>query len=404
MGHLGNEKFLAATSIAASVITMIYWSFGFLRMGTVGQVSQTLGKGDYREIVHIIIRNLIIALFISISLLILQSLILNGINYFFKVENETAILIENYISIRIFSAPAELMMYVIIGFYLGLQKTKISSLLSICFSVSNIFLSIYFVNNLNLNIFGVALGTLIAAYFTTIIFLIYTYFFIIKNLKIVPRFQIQIFFKKKIFKLLYINLDIFIRTLLLTFAFLWFNYLSSKLGENILAINTVLMQFILFAAFFLDAYAFSTEGVIGYSIGRRAKKSFFSAVKNSFEVSFLTGILIAILYIFFSKYIINFLTDLDLIRYLSYSFIFWIIIIPPVASFCYQFDGIYIGASETSSMRNSMIISVIIYIIISIYLMRIFGNHGIWLSLLILMILRSITLNFFFNKILKKFK
>ena len=97
------------------------------------------------------------------------------------------------------------------------------------------------------------------------------------------------------------------------------------------------------------------------------------------------------------------LTDLDLIRLLSYSFIFWIIIIPPIASFCYQFDGIFIGASETSSMRNSMIVSVTLYIIVSIYLLKAFDNHGIWLSLLILMILRSFTLNLFFKKILKKF-
>ena len=403
MGHLGNEKFLAATSIAVSVITVIFWSFGFLRMGTVGLVGQSLGKGDYREIVHIIIRNLIIALIISILLIFLQSSILYGINYFFKVGSETFILIEKYISIRIFSAPAEMMMYVLIGFYLGLQKTKISSFLSICFSISNIILSVYFVKYLNLNIFGVALGTLVAAYLTTILFLTYTYFFVIKNLKIIPRFQINIFLKKKIFRLFYINFDIFIRTLLLTFAFLWFNYLSSKLGENILAINTILMQFILFAAFFLDAYAFSTEGIISYSIGRRVKKSFLLAVKNSFEISFITGIIISIIYIFFAKYFINLLTDLDLIRLLSYSFIFWIIIIPPIASFCYQFDGIFIGASETSSMRNSMIVSVTLYIIVSIYLLKAFDNHGIWFSLLILMILRSFTLNLFFKKILKKF-
>ena len=403
MGHLGNEKFLAATSIAVSVITVIFWSFGFLRMGTVGLVGQSLGKGDYREIVHIIIRNLIIALIISILLIFLQSSILYGINYFFKVGSETFILIEKYISIRIFSAPAEMMMYVLIGFYLGLQKTKISSFLSICFSISNIILSVYFVKYLNLNIFGVALGTLVAAYLTTILFLTYTYFFVIKNLKIIPRFQINIFFKKKIFRLFYINFDIFIRTLLLTFAFLWFNYLSSKLGENILATNTILMQFILFAAFFLDAYAFSTEGVISYSVGRRVKKSFLLAVKNSFEISFITGIIISIIYIFFSKHFINLLTDLDLIRLLSYGFIFWIIIIPPIASFCYQFDGIFIGASETSSMRNSMIVSVTLYIIVSIYLLKAFDNHGIWFSLLILMILRSFTLNLFFKKILKKF-
>ena len=163
------------------------------------------------------------------------------------------------------------------------------------------------------------------------------------------------------------------------------------------------MQFIVLAAFFLDAYAFSTEGIVGYTIGRRNKKSFLLVTKNSIQLSFFTALIISILYLIFFKQIINIITDIDILRFISYKHAIWIIIIPPAASFCYQLDGIFIGASQTKEMRNAMMVSVASFIVISIYLAKYFGNHGLWLSVLLFMLLRSLTLNYFFNKILKKF-
>ena len=140
MGHLGSEKFLAAISIATSVITMIFWSFGFLRMGTVGLVSQSLGRRDWNEITLIFVRNLIIALFFGLFIVLLKNPILFSIEHFFKISQDTQSLINEYISIRILSAPAELILYVLIGLYLGLQKTKTASLGVSIFCFVNIIL------------------------------------------------------------------------------------------------------------------------------------------------------------------------------------------------------------------------------------------------------------------------
>lgn len=404
MGHLENEKFLIATSISTTIMTMILWSFGFLRMGTVGLVSQSLGKGDYRELVHIILRNLAIALMISLIIILSKPLILFIINEIFLTSDQTKLLIDKYISIRVFSAPAELIIYILVGFYLGLQKTFLSSLIIITLSILNILLSIYFVTELNLDISGVALGTLVSFYITCIIFLIFTYYFIIKNFKVIPRYQEKIFKHKKLLRLFNINFDIFIRTIFLTFAFFWVTYLSSSLGEEYIAINSILLQLIIISSFFLDSYAFSTEGIIGYSLGKKSIKMFISVVKNSILLSFFTGIIISIFYFFLAKDIINTITNLDFLRYLSYKYLFWVIIIPPIASFCYQLDGIFIGATQTKEMRNSMIISVTIYIILSIFLTQELHNYGIWFSLLLFMILRASTLHFYFPRILKKFR
>ena len=402
MGNMGDAKYLAATSVATSVMTMVIWSFGFLRMGTVGMVAQFFGKGNYREIVKTLLRNFFIAIFISVIIILLKPIILNLINFFFIISTDTYDLINIYISVRIFSIPAELVIYILVGFYLGIQKTKLSSLLIITLSILNIFFSSYFVLSLDLNIFGVALGTLVASYITILIFLIFTYRFIIKKFQIIPNFR-NIIIRSKLLKLFNINFDIFIRTIFLTFSFLWVTYLGSILGEDYLAVNSILMQFVILAAFFLDAFAFSTEGIIGFTIGRKNRKSFLSVVKNSIEISFITALVISIFYLIFFKQIVNIITDIEILRFISYKHFIWVIIIPPVASFCYQLDGIFIGASQTKEIRNAMIISVASFILISIYLTKHLGNHGLWLSLLLFMIIRSLTLKYFFTKILKKF-
>ena len=249
MGNLGETKYLAATSIATSVMTMVIWSFGFLRMGTVGIVSQAYGRADYREIVKTLLRNFVIALFIAVLIIILTPLINFSIQYFFNTSTETQKLINTYINVRVFSVPAELIIYILVGFYLGIQKTQISSLLIVTLSVLNIVFSSVLVLSYNLNVFGVALGTLLASYVTLIIFTLFSYKYIIKKFKIIPRFE-KLIVQSKIIKLLNINLDIFIRTLFLTFSFLWVTYQGSKLGEDYLAVNTILMQFIILAAFF----------------------------------------------------------------------------------------------------------------------------------------------------------
>ena len=131
---------------------------------------------------------------------------------------------------------------------------------------------------------------------------------------------------------------------------------------------------------------------------------FLSSVKNSIILSFTTGLIISLIFLISAKEIINLITDLELLRYLSYKYISWVIIIPPIASFCYQMDGIFIGATQTKEMRNSMILSVIIYVTLSLFLVKEIHNYGIWFALILFMIMRTATLHFFFPNILKKFR
>ena len=402
MGNLGNLSYLSATAVAANLFSMIFWSFGFLRMGTVGMVSQANGRNDYSEILNIVIRNLLFVALISIIIILLQNFILNLSLKIFDLSKNTKDLYEQYFRIRVYSAPGELTLYIITGLFFGLQKTKTSSFAVGFFSLLNILISIVLVAIFDLNIKGVAYGTFFSALITSSIFLFYTFFYLSKFTKIKIDFE-QILNLNQIKNIFNINLNIFIRTILLTFSFLWFTYLGTQIGEDYVAANAILINLVFLSAFILDAYAFSTEGIVGYSLGKKDLNLFKNIVKNSFILSSLSGLIISIIYFFAYEYVINLMSDLEEIRKLSSSYVIWLIILPLISSFCYQFDGIFIGASQTKELRNAMVFSVMSYLIISIVLTKLLFNNGIWISLCIFMILRALSLFYYLNKIYLRF-
>ena len=402
MGNLGNLSYLTATSIAANLFSMIFWSFGFLRMGTVGMVSQAMGQNNYQEILNIVLRNIFFVLIISALIFVSQLFILSLSFKIFNLSELTKEFYTQYFKIRIYSAPGELTLYVITGLFVGLQKTKVSSLVVGFFSILNIFLSIILVSKFDLNIRGVAYGTLFSALVTSIIFLIYTFNYLSKftTIKIDLSKLLNLEKMKEIFN---INFDILIRTILLTFSFLWFTYLGTQIGEDYVGANAILINLVFLSAFILDAYAFSTEGMIGYSLGKKDLKLFKTIIKNSFILSSLTGIFISIVYFFINESVINLMSDIEEIRKLSLSYVIWLIILPFIASFCYQFDGIFIGSSQTKELRNAMIFSVSCYLLISIILTKYLFNTGVWISLCLFMIIRGVSLFYYLNRIYKRF-
>ena len=402
MGNLGNLSYLSATSVAANLFSMIFWSFGFLRMGTVGMVSQALGQNNYQEILNIILRNLFFVLIISIFIIFLQYFILNLSLQIFELNDLTKEFYTQYFKIRIYSAPGELTLYIITGLFVGLQKTKISSFAVGFFSVVNIILSVFFVKVYNLDIRGVAFGTLISALITSLLFLSYTFVYL-KKYTLLSLNLYEIFKLDKLKNIFNINFNIFIRTILLTFSFLWFTYLGSQIGEDFIAANAILINLVFLSAFILDAYAFSTEGMVGYSLGKKDLNLFKIILKNSFILSSLTGLLISIIYFFISEHVINLMSDIEEIRLLSSNYSIWLIIMPFIASFCYQFDGIFIGVSQTKELRNAMIFSVTSFLILSIILTKYYFNTGIWISLCIFMILRALSLYYYMRRIYLRF-
>ncbi|MDC0140968.1 MATE family efflux transporter [Pelagibacteraceae bacterium] len=401
MGNLDNASYLTATSIATSVFSLIFWSFGFLRMGTVGLVAQAHGSNQYEDIVNLVFQNIAFVIIISLLLVIFQKYIFTIALSIFDLSNETSKYFKEYFEIRIYSSFGELIIFIITGLFIGLQRTTISSVVVGFFSITNIVLSLIFVISFDLDVRGVALGTVISSTLTAIIFLCYTFFELQKFTSIKINIA-KIFNLKKIKKLFNINLDIFIRSALLTFSFIFFTYLGNTISEDVVAANTILLNLIMLSAFILDAYAFSTEGIVGYSIGSKNKTLLTDVIKNSFILSALTGLFISLIYLVGKDNFISIMTDLPDIKNLSFSYSYWVVIIPFISSFCFQFDGIFIGASQTKELRNAMIVSVSIYIFCALFLTSSFGNSGLWISLCIFFTLRALTLFFYLGKIYQR--
>tara|TARA_B110000196_G_scaffold27900_1_gene20966 strand:- start:105 stop:1418 length:1314 start_codon:yes stop_codon:yes gene_type:complete len=402
MGNLGNLSYLSAASVAANLFSMIFWSFGFLRMGTVGLVSQAFGKENYSEIFNIVLRNLIFVLIISLILISVQSYIFKLSLDIFELSDATKKIYKNYFQIRIWSAPGELTLYIITGLFIGLQKTRVSSLAVGLFSILNIAFSIILVSKFDLNIKGVAYGTLFSALIISVFFLLYTFWYLNRMSKIKIKIKELIDFKK-IKNIFNVNINIFIRTILLTFSFLWFTYLGSQIGEDYIAANAILINLVFLSAFILDAYAFSTEGMVGYSLGKKDVNLFKKIIKNSFILSSITGLIISIIYFLINNLVIELMTDIKSIKDLSSSYAIWLIIMPLISSFCYQFDGIFIGVSQTKELRNAMIFSVFSYLVISLILTDLIGNNGVWISLCAFMILRALSLYYYMDRIYLRF-
>ena len=401
MGNLDNASYLTATSIATSVFSLIFWSFGFLRMGTVGIVAQAHGSKEYDEIVNLVFRNIAFVILISLLLILCQKYIFTISLTIFELSDDTTKYFKEYFDLRIYSSFGELTIYIITGLFIGLQRTTVSSVAVGFFSITNILFSLLFVVYFDLDVQGVALGTVISSTLTAVIFLSYTFFELQKLTSIKINFS-KIFNVKKIQKLFNINFDIFIRSALLTFSFLFFTYLGNTIGEDVVAANTILLNLIMLSAFILDAYAFSTEGIVGYSIGSKNKKLLTNVIKNSFILSAATGLLISLIYLVGKNNFIFIMTDLPNIKNLSMSYSYWVVLIPFISSFCYQIDGIFIGASQTKELRNAMIVSVSIYILCALFLVSSFGNSGLWISLCIFFALRALTLFFYLSKIYQR--
>jgi MATE family multidrug resistance protein len=293
-------------------------------------------------------------------------------------------------------------LYIITGLFVGLQKTKISSLAVGLFSILNIILSIILVSKFDLNIKGVAYGTLFSALLISIFFLLYTFWYLNRMSRINIKLD-DLIDLKKIKNIFNININIFIRTILLTFSFLWFTYLGSQIGEDYIAANAILINLVFLSAFILDAYAFSTEGMVGYSLGKKDINLFKTIVKNSFILSSITGLIISIIYFLINNFVIELMSNIEAIRNLSSSYAVWLIIMPLISSFCFQFDGIFIGASQTKELRNAMIFSVFSYLAISLFLTDLMGNTGVWISLCVFMILRALSLYYYMDRIYFRF-
>ncbi|RED49838.1 MATE family multidrug resistance protein [Aestuariispira insulae] len=391
LGHLDEEVYIGAVAVSAMIFSFIYWGFGFLRMGTTGPAAQAWGAEKHQDFWLVLLRGLLLAAVFSVSLLILQNLI--GLLSFSLVAASEGVetLAWDYYAIRIWGAPATLANYVIIGWFLGAQNARIPMILQVVVNLLNVALDLWFVMGLGMTVDGVAAATVIAEYCGLALGIYY----ILKHRASWPDVGISfcaILEMAPLKKMMLVNRDILIRTLCLVFAFAYFTAQGAQLGDTVLAANAVLMTFQSFTAFGLDGFAHATEALVGKAVGRGKAGEIRAAVRAALRLGVIMSLVVGVFYWLASAPLIGLFTDITAVAELASDYMIWLAVLPILSVWCFVYDGVFLGATRSQDLRNGMVISLIGYLAALHLLLPLIGNHGLWLALCVLMVLRGLTL------------
>ena len=393
IGSLGKPAALGAIAVGTLIFNSLYWGFGFLRMGTTGLSAQALGRADEHELRLTLMRAVLLGAALGMAAIALRhpiaAMALGLIAGSSEVENLT----EVYFAIRIWSAPATLMVYALVGWLIGIQKTRYALAIQIWLNAVNIISDIVFVVGFGWGVQGVAMGTVLAEV-TALVFAsgIVLYLWRQRYGKTVSLDYRQIFEFGAVKRMLGVNRDIFLRTMFLLVGFAWFTGQGAKFGDITLAANYVLLQFLNFSAFFLDGFAYAAESLVGHAFGTGQRNRVQRTVRLSMHLAATTALLLSIILLAFGPHFIDALTASETVRAEGRRFLLWAAAYPLIAVWCFQFDGIFIGATRTVDMRNMMALAFAAYLVAWYVLTSLFGNHGLWAAFTIFAAVRGLAL------------
>lgn len=390
IGNYGNVTQLGAIALGALIFNFLYWSFGFLRMSTTGFVAQAAGAGDETEMRATLARALLIAAVLGLLMIALQwPLKLVAVNAF-QASSDVENIAADYFSIRIWGAPAILSLYAIMGALIGLGRSKDLLALQLLLNGLNIILDILFAAVLGWGAQGIALGTAIAEWTTLAVAVVLMLRLLRARQKEGSIFWSwsRIFEGKKLQRTLSVNSDILIRTLLLLFAFAWFINQSAIFGDAVLGANHILLQVVSFSAFFLDGFAFVAEAFVGAALGAKNAAHLKRAIKHSTELAAFTAIVLALIILAGGSVIVATLTDIVTVRAAAETALPWAALYVLCSFAAFQLDGVFIGATRTSQMRNAAIMSTAVFLF-SCFALSAYGNHGLWAAFVIYVLARA---------------
>jgi len=402
LGHLNSEVYLGAVALGTMIFSILYMSLGFLRMGTSGMTAQQYGARDFRAINTWFVRAVSVALGIAAFLILMQYPVASFTFWALDASSETEALARQYFHIRIFAAPATLINYVLIGWFVGMQNTKFTMWHTVFVNVMNIGLNFFFVMGLSMNVTGVAWGTVCAQYMGLFfgLGLILKYYY--PKLKKYGLYS-DVWEWKQLKQYFQINGDIFVRTVCLIATFSLFTAKSAGTNDVVLAANTILLQFLYFFSYLIDGFAYAAEALVGRYFGAGDRKNFILAVRRLFVWGVLLAFIFSLAYMGLYQPIIKLLTGNGDIVAEAMHYKYWIVLLPWVSFAAFLWDGIYIGSTATKEMRNAMLVSTLLIFLPVYYLGGSYWeNHGLWLAIIIFMLARSLSLTFLFKKLLSR--
>ena len=388
VGHMGSPVYIGAVAVGSMIFNLVYWLFGFLRMGSSGLTSQALGRRDLTEVMRLLVRSTTIALGIALMLILLQVPMKWVAFELIGPTADVAPIAQTYFYIVIWGAPAVLGLYSLSGWYIGMQNTRFPMFISIMQNVVNILASLTLVYGFGMKIEGVAWGTVIAQYagFIVALGLLLRYYGRLRGYLVLR----GTFVREAMGRFFHVNSDIFLRTLCLVAVNLFFTSAGARSGAVILSVNTVLMQLYLFFSYFMDGFAYAGEALGGKTYGARNVAAFRETLHRLWIWALIVTLAYTLLYIGGGRWIVGILTDEAQVLEASQEYLCWIWLIPAAGAAAFIWDGVFIGITATRGMLVSSFLSALGFFIVYLLAESHLGNHGLWLAMVVYLALRGI--------------
>ncbi len=385
VGHMGSPVYIGAVAVGSMIFNLIYWLFGFLRMGSSGLTSQALGRRDLSEVTRILVRSMAISLGIALLLIVLQIPIKWLMFWLIGPTADVMPFATTYYYIVIWGAPAMLGLYSLSGWFIGMQNTRIPMFVSIMQNVVNILASLTLVYGFGMKIEGVALGTVIAQYagFMVALGLLLRYYGRLRRYLVLK----GTFVREAVGRFLNVNRDIFLRTLCLVAVNLFFTSAGARSGAVILSVNTVLMQLYLFFSYFMDGFAYAGEALCGRAYGAKNSVAFRETLHRLWMWTLIVTAVYTLLYISCGSWIVSILTDESEVLAASRDYLWWVWLIPAAGAAAFIWDGIFIGMTATRGMLVSSFLSTVVFFVVCCLSQN---NHGLWLAMIIYLAMRGV--------------
>lgn len=383
VGHMGSADYIGAVAVGSMIFNLVYWVFGFLRMGTSGMTAQARGRRDFGEATALLKRSLSIAMMTATVLLVLQWPLRELMLWFISPTPEVSSLAVTYYNIAIWGAPAMLCLYGLTGWFIGMQNTHTTMLVSICQNIVNIITSLALVYGLGMKVEGVALGTVVAQYaglFMALAALATRY----------RRYLKRGGTTCEVRRFLSVNADIFLRTICLVAVNLYFTSAGARQGAVILAVNTLLLQLYLLFSYVMDGFAFAGEAIGGRLWGAGDKMAYRRFVKRLFAWSAGVTLAFTLVYVIGGRPFLSLLTDENNVLTAASDYVVWAWLVPAAGVAAFVWDGLFIGTTHTRGMLLATAIATAVFAVIAQTLMPIWGNHGLWLAMLSFLLTRGV--------------
>ena len=390
VGHLGTAIHLAAVAIGASIFSFLFWAFGFLRMGSTGLTAQALGQGNQRRVRELLLQSVLLGVLIGLLLILFRAPIIDLAIMLMAPSAEVEPWARLYCEARIFSAPAVLAGYALMGWFFGVQYSKGPLWMLLIINLANMVLDYAAVYGLGMASDGVAWATVFAHYLGVMVAGVLAWH---KLRGFSGHLPMAALFKwREYVALIQVNRYLFVRTILLLLVMLFFTAQGARQGDAILAANAVLLTFLMIISNALDGFAFSVEALCGEAYGRKDKRSFRQVIRLSTYWALLAAVILVVIFWLFGEQIIHLLTNVKSVQLEAKHYLPWLIAFPLLGIWSYMLDGVFIGTTSVKTMQNTMIICVLGVFFPVWFMSQGMGNHGLWLSQAMLFIARGITL------------